>query len=68
MWGGQQQEVWKQGRLLKAGVFSDTFESKLADLQNYVMQNADILIKRKSQPKQTPAQKSLKSLLRYGYW
>lgn len=67
MWGGQQQEVSQQGRVLKAGMFSDTFESKLADLQNCVMQNADILINRKSQPKQLSAQKSLKSLLRYGY-
>ena len=66
--GEQQQEGWKQGRLFKKGMFSDIFESKLADLQNYVMQNTDVLIKKKSQPKQLPVQESLKSLLSITVW
>lgn len=66
--GGQQWEGRQQGRLLKKGMFSDTFESKLADLENCVMWNTDILIKKKSQPKQLPAQESLKSLLSTIVW
>lgn len=66
-WGDSSRKAGSK-EVFKKSMFSDIFESKLADLENYVMQNTDMLIKKKSQPKQLPVQESLKSLPSTTVW